>query len=191
MTDISGAVAASCCSFGEERTTRRDPVRRGTKPGRLTPKDLRTRMDAERRRRYRDNLLSRSGRRPLNWKTQIGSFPVSDRRPTFRVWWLLIFAVCWIYEQQKRDPDRRGTKPGRLTPKKWAETIGKSRASGMDERRLRRNREGRSEPPRLNRWRRRLAESMPSPGLAQPGRGAKPRPWPTGAGGECLDAGKR
>ena len=127
-------------------------------------------------------LFNQPGHRPLNWKTQIGSFPGSDRRPTFRVWWLLIFAVCWIYEQQKRDPDRRGTKPGRLTPKKWAETIGKSRASGMDERRLRRNREGRSEPPHLNRWRRRLAESMPSPGPAQPGRATKPRPWPTGAG---------
>ena len=33
----------------------------------------------------------------------------------------------------------------------------------MDERRRRRNREGRGEPPRLNRWRRRLAESLPSP----------------------------
>jgi hypothetical protein len=33
------AVAASCCSFREERTTRRDPDRRGTKPGRLTLMD--------------------------------------------------------------------------------------------------------------------------------------------------------
>ena len=96
-----------------------------------------------------------------------------------------VAASCCSLEEARttrRDPDRRGTKPGRLTPKKWAETIGKSRASGMDERRLRRNREGRSEPPRLNRWRRRLAESKPSPGPAQPGRAAKPRPWPTGAG---------
>ena len=46
--------------------------------------------------------------------------------------------------------------------------------------RRRRNREGRGEPPHLNRWRRRLSESMPSPGSAQPGRAAKPRPWPTG-----------
>ena len=33
----------------------------------------------------------------------------------------------------------------------------------------RRSREGRGETTRLNRWRRRLAESMPSPGPAQPG----------------------
>lgn len=42
--------------------------------------------------------------------------------------------------------------------------------------------EGRSEPTRLNRWRRSLAESMPYPGPAQPGRAAKPLPWPTGEG---------
>ena len=50
----------------------------------------------------------------------------------------------------------------------------------MDERRRKRNREGRGGTTRLNRSRRRLAESMPSPGLAQPSRVAKPRLWPTG-----------
>ncbi len=29
------------------------------------------------------------------------------------------FAICAICEQQRRDPDRRGTKPGRLTPRGW------------------------------------------------------------------------
>ena len=67
---------------------------------------------------------------------------------------------------------------------------GLGRSSGMDERRRRRNREGRGEMMRLNRWRRRLVESMPSPGLAQPSRVAKPRLWPTDDG-ECLDGGKR
>ena len=71
----------------------------------------------------------------------------------------------------RRDPDQRGTQPGRLTPKKWAGTFGRARSPGMDESRRRRNREGRGEPPRLNRWRRRLAESMPSPGAAQAGPG--------------------
>ena len=52
----------------------------------------------------------------------------------------------------------------------------------MDERGRRRNRKGRGESPRLNRWRWRPAESMPSPGSALPGRVAKPRPWPTGVG---------
>ena len=82
----------------------------------------------------------------------------------------------------RRDPDRLGTKPGRLTPTEWAENYVLHRSSGMDGRRRRRNREGRGEPTRLNRWRRRLAESMPSPGTAKPGRAAKPRPWPTGVG---------
>ena len=73
----------------------------------------------------------------------------------------------------RRDPDQRGTQPGRLTPKKWAGTFGRARSPGMDESRRRRNREGRGEPPRLNRWRRRLAESMPSPGAAQAGPGCQ------------------
>ena len=34
----------------------------------------------------------------------------------------------------------------------------------------------------MDELRRRLAESMPSPGPAQPGRDAKPLPWPTGVG---------
>ena len=66
--------------------------------------------------------------------------------------------------------------------------------------RRRQNREGRGGTTRLNRWRRRLAESMPSPGLAQLGRVAKPRLCPTGgeyrrperrSGGSALrDAGR-
>ena len=48
MTDLSGAVAASFGSLGEERTTRRDPDRRGTKPGRLTPKDMAETLDCRR-----------------------------------------------------------------------------------------------------------------------------------------------
>ena len=48
----------------------------------------------------------------------------------------------------------------RLTPGN-RQIMGAARSPGMDES---------------------LAESMPSPGTAQPGRDAKPRPWPTGVG---------
>ena len=57
----------------------------------------------------------------------------------------------------------------------------------MDERRRRRNREGRVEMMRLNRWRRRLVESMPSPESAQLGRDARPRPWPRGEENRRLE----
>jgi len=76
-----------------------------------------------------------------------------------------------------------GRMQGPVDAEECAETYGVNRSPpGMDERRRRRNREGRGGPTRLNRWRRRLAESMLSTGPAQPGRDAKPRPWPTGEG---------
>ena len=85
----------------------------------------------------------------------------SDRGPTLRVRWLLLFALCLICKQQRRDPDRRGTLPGRLTPKDGLKTSGYRRSPGMD----------------TAWWNRCLP-----PERLKPGRVAKPRPWPTGVG---------
>ena len=66
-----------------------------------------------------------------------------------------------------------GTKPGRLTPNNGQKTLDYRSSPGMDERRRRRNREGRGELTRLNRWRRRWRNRCLPPGPAQAGPGCQ------------------
>ena len=106
-------------------------------------------------------------------------------------------------QKKRRDPVWQGTQPGRLTPKDAAGMFGmlqfflsrcgtapvrqrESRAKAssgwlpMGWQELCPHSPGVGEAGR--RRSRRQGEPTPSPGTAQPGRDAKPRPWPTGVG---------